>query len=164
MNIWWSVIYANWSSTWRSVITSRIYGKNNKFMKNVTFPLMEVTEPEKRKALTTEVSVYKCGFRENFYAFSVQQYMYNKILHRKIISKMYLKYLGVLVSQSYPTLCDPIDRRPLGSSVHGILQVKMLEWVATPFSKGSSQPTDRTQVSYIAGRFFTIWATWESLF
>ena len=50
---------------------------------------------------------------------------------------------------------------PPGSSVHGILQARKLEWVAIPFSKGSSQPRDQTQISYIAGRFFTIWATKE---
>ena len=43
-----------------------------------------------------------------------------------------------------------------GSSVHGILQARILEWVAIPFSRGSSQPRDRTWVSYIAGRFFII--------
>ena len=46
-----------------------------------------------------------------------------------------------------------------GSSVHGILQARILEWVAIPFSRGSSWPRDRTRVSRIAGRFFTIWAT-----
>ncbi|XDA77321.1 hypothetical protein R6Z07F_007455 [Ovis aries] len=50
---------------------------------------------------------------------------------------------------------------PPGSSVHGILQAKILEWVAIPFSRGSAQPRDRTQVSCIAGRFFTILATGE---
>ena len=48
-----------------------------------------------------------------------------------------------------------------GSSVRGILQARILEWVAIPFSKGSSWPRDWTQVSYITGRFFTIWATRE---
>ena len=62
----------------------------------------------------------------------------------------------VLVIQSYLTLCDPMDCSPPGSSVHRILQARILEWVAIPFSRGSSQPRDRTQVSCIAGRFFTI--------
>ena len=48
-------------------------------------------------------------------------------------------------------------------TVHGILQARILEWVAAPFSKGSSQPRDRTQVSHMAGRFFIIWATKEAL-
>ena len=46
-----------------------------------------------------------------------------------------------------------------GSSVHGILQARTLEWVAIPFSRGSSRSRDQTWVSFIAGRFFTIWAT-----
>ena len=53
----------------------------------------------------------------------------------------------VLVAQACPTLCDPMDCRPPGSSVYGILQARILEWVAIPFSRGSSQPRDRTQVS-----------------
>ena len=56
-----------------------------------------------------------------------------------------------LVTQSCPTLCNPMDSSPPGSSVHGILQAKILEWVAFLFSRGSSQPRDRTQVSRIAG-------------
>ena len=49
-----------------------------------------------------------------------------------------------------------------GSSVHGIFQARVLEWVAISFSRGSSQPRDRTQVSHTAGRHFTIWATREA--
>ena len=60
--------------------------------------------------------------------------------------------------QFCPTLCDPID-----CTVHGILQARILEWVAFPFSRGSSQPRDGTQVSHIAGGFFTSWATREAL-
>ena len=56
----------------------------------------------------------------------------------------------VKVTQSCPTLCDPMDY-----TVHGILQARILEWVAVPFSRGSSQPRDQTQVSHIAGGFFT---------
>ena len=51
---------------------------------------------------------------------------------------------------------------PPGFSVYGILQARILEWVAVPFSRGSSQPKDRTQVSHIAGRFFTVWASREA--
>ena len=58
--------------------------------------------------------------------------------------------MKVKVIQSYPTLCDPMDYM-----VHGILQVRILEWVSFPFSRGSSQPSDRTQVSHIAGGFIT---------
>ena len=67
----------------------------------------------------------------------------------------------VLVAQWCPTLCDPIDCSLPGSSVHGIFQARILEWIAIPFSRGSSWPRDRIWVSCITGRFFTIWATWE---
>ena len=66
------------------------------------------------------------------------------------------------VAQSRPTLCNPIDWSPPGSSVHGILQARILEWVAMPFSRGSSPSRDQTQVSSITGRFFTVWVTWET--
>ena len=68
----------------------------------------------------------------------------------------------VLVTQSCPTLFNPTGCSPPGSSVHGTLQARILEWVAMPFSRGSSWPRDWTQVSCIAGEFFTIWATGET--
>ena len=68
----------------------------------------------------------------------------------------------VLVAQLCPTLCDPMNYSLPGSSVHGIVHVRILEWVAIPFSRASSQPRDRIQVSCIAGRFFTIWDTREA--
>ena len=68
----------------------------------------------------------------------------------------------VLVAQSCPTLCNPLDCIPPGSPVHGILQARILEWVAMPFSRGSSQPRDQPQVSCIAGRFLINWATREA--
>ena len=68
------------------------------------------------------------------------------------------------VTQSYLTLCDPVDCSPPGSSVHGILQARILEWIAMSFSSRSSQPRDRTQVSCIAGRRFILWATGEAIY
>ena len=65
------------------------------------------------------------------------------------------------VTQSCPTLCDPMDCSLPGSSIHGIFQARVLEWVAIAFSRGSSWPRDWTQVSHIAGRCFTVWATRE---
>ena len=67
--------------------------------------------------------------------------------------------IKVLAAQLCPTFCDPIDCSLPGSSVHGIFQARVLEWVAFPFSRGSSRPRDQTQVYWIAGRFFTIWVT-----
>ena len=61
------------------------------------------------------------------------------------------------VTQSYPNLWDPMNCSPPGSSVHGILQARILEWVAISFSRGSSRPRDWTQVSRLAGRCFTVW-------
>ena len=66
-----------------------------------------------------------------------------------------------LVVPSCLTLCDPMDYSPPGSSVHGILQTRILEWVAMPSSRGSFQLRDQAQVSRIAGGFFTIWVTRE---
>ena len=66
------------------------------------------------------------------------------------------------VAQSCLTLCDPVDGSPPGSSVHGILQARILEWVAISFSRGSSQPRDRTRVFCFAGRRFNLWATREA--
>ena len=71
----------------------------------------------------------------------------------------YLKYYSPLkakVTQSCLTVCDPMD-----CIVHGILQARILEWVAFPFFRGSSQPTSRSQVSRIWGGFFTSWAMHE---
>ena len=70
--------------------------------------------------------------------------------------------LCVWVAESYLTLCNPMDCSSRGSSVSGILQERILEGIAIPFSRGSSQPRDWTQVSHIAGRFFTIWTTREA--
>ena len=65
------------------------------------------------------------------------------------------------VAQSCPTLCNPVDYRLPGSSIHVIFQARILEWVAISFSRGSSWPRDQTQISHIVGRPFTAWATRE---
>ena len=68
---------------------------------------------------------------------------------------------GILVAKSCLTLCDPVDYSPQGYSVHGISQARILEWIAISISKESSWPRDRTQVSCIVDRRFTVWATSE---
>ena len=65
-------------------------------------------------------------------------------------------YLTVCVRWVCPNLCNPLDYNPPGSSVHGISQASILEWVAISSSRGSSWPKDQTLVSYIVGRFCTI--------
>ena len=66
------------------------------------------------------------------------------------------------VAQSCPTLCDPVDCSPPCSYDHGILQARILEWVAISFSRGPSQPRDQTRVSRIGGRYFNLWAPREA--
>ena len=111
----------------------------------------------------------KAVLRGKFIA--IQSYLKKQEKHRINNLILYLKQLEkeeknseiskskvkVQVSQSCPTLCNPIDY-----TVHGILQARILEWVAFPFSRGSSQPKDQTRVSCIAGRFFINWAIREA--
>ena len=75
------------------------------------------------------------------------------------IYRMWTCYAKVKVAQSCLTLCDSMDY-----TVLGILQARIMAWVAFPFSRGSSQPRDRTLVSRIAGGFFTNWATREACY
>ena len=81
---------------------------------------------------------------------SISGRIYNFSMAHTFLSFLLKIMSEVKVAQSCPTLCDTMDH-----TVHGILQIRILEWVAFPFSKGSSQPRDRTQVSRIAGGFFT---------
>ena len=85
-------------------------------------------------------------------------HVFKKISVYMINNNNIIPLLEVKVTQLCLTLCDPMDY-----TVHGTLQARILEWIALPFSRGSSQPRDRTQVSPIAGRFFTSWATREAL-
>ena len=78
-----------------------------------------------------------------------------------IIGSLYL-LIESEVAHLCPTLCNPVDCSLPGSSLHGILQARILEWVAIPVSRGSSQPRDRTWVSHIAGRCFNLSATREA--
>ena len=72
--------------------------------------------------------------------------------------------MKALVVQWCLILCDPMDCSSPDSSVHRILQARILEWGAIPFSRGSSRPWDRTRVSFIVGKFFTFWASRETPF
>ena len=81
------------------------------------------------------------------FAFIFNQYSQPPPLCQALDSEVYSEVKG---AQSCLTLCDPMDY-----TVHGILQARILKWVAVPFSRGSFQPKDRTKVSCIAGGFFT---------
>ena len=93
--------------------------------------------------------------------FSLPFYELSYMIHTLYQLRGCLKESESEVAQLCPTLCNPVDCSPPGSSVHGILQAKILEWVAISFSKGSSRLRDRIQVSRIAGRRFNLWATRE---
>ena len=94
---------------------------------------------------------YSCSFLEFIFVFV---FYLNRFLESNTLQKVPLLLFGaslvaqmvkkvkVLVTQSCPTLCDPMDWRPPGSSVHGILQARILEWVAISFSRGSSSHRD----------------------
>ena len=84
------------------------------------------------------------------------------LVHSTVLNKCAHCDVLCLVTQSCLSLCNSMDCSPPGSSVHGLLQARTLEWVAMPSSRGSSQASDQTQVSRIAGRFFTVWATREA--
>ena len=90
---------------------------------------------------------------------------------KKQVARRHEKMLAFIVTVCakslplHPTLCDPMDCSLLGFFVHGILQARILEWVAMPFSSGASWPRDRTQVPCISciGGFFATSTTWEAL-
>ena len=73
------------------------------------------------------------------------------------------KQMRAMHAQSCPTLCDPMDCRLPGSSVHGIFQERILEWVAISYSRGSSQPRNWTRISTIGRWILYQYATWDSL-
>ena len=80
---------------------------------------------------------------------------------KPINPKGHEKVLESEITQTYLTLCDPMDCSSPGSSIHGIFQAIVLEWVAISFSGGSSRSRDQTQVSRIVDRHFTFWITKE---
>ena len=90
----------------------------------------------------------------------INRYPYRKEM---LIFLLYTSICSMLclVAQSCLILCNPMDCSLPSSSVHGILQARILEWVVYPFSRGSSQTRNQTRVSCVAGRFFTSWATRE---
>ena len=67
-----------------------------------------------------------------------------------------------VLTQLYPTLCDPMKCGQPGSSVHGISQARILEWVAVSYSRGTFQPRDQTRISYSCRQILYLWAIWEA--
>ena len=105
------------------------------------------------------VSLCQPSARQSVKISPVQEPAVNHILGGILhYSHCFLKVKWSEVAQSCPTLCDPIDCSLSGSSVHGIFQARVLEWIAISFPRGSSRPRNRIWVSRIAGRRFTVWA------
>ena len=93
-------------------------------------------------------------------------YVHSMGLNYRVSSRvpmLYSEWVSEWSRSSCQTLCDPMDCSLPGSSLHGILQARVLEWVAISFSTGSSQPRVQTRVSCIPGRRFNLWATRRSL-
>ena len=84
------------------------------------------------------------------------------LFHFLLLAQHILEKGCVLVTQSCPTLCDPMDGRPPGYSIQGILQARILEWIVIPFFRGSFWLRDWLRVSCTIGRFSTIWSTREA--
>ena len=106
------------------------------------------------------VNVNCVSMTERVYRLCVEKTKAFPVRHnlKKILLLDLRMKVRVLVTSSCLTLCDPLDCSPPGSSVRGILQARIPEWLAIPFPRRSSWPRDRNPVSCIAGRFFTIWA------
>ena len=93
---------------------------------------------------------------------SIPQWLVNPNNCASVSSAMSSIHLAMCALSVIPTLYNSMDCSSPGSFVHGILQARILEWIAVPFSKGSSPPRDQTQLSCLAGRFFSIRATREA--
>ena len=96
---------------------------------------------------------------EESYCLMNIEFLYGNVLKIVIMVANIINAFERKWSCSVVSLCHPMDCSPPGSYIHGIFQTGILEWVAISFSRGSSGPRDQTQVSHIAGRLFTIWAT-----
>ena len=119
--------------------------------------LMDMPHQNPWVSLTHFVKLYPIAFKSYFSCFSPKQTKLNSTLQKVQYIEVTCLSEWVKVTLLCPTLCDPLDY-----TVRGILQARILEWVAFPFSRVSSQPRDWTQVFHIAGGFFTSWATREA--
>ena len=120
-------------------------------MKNIVYNLKHF-----QAKIVAEVKCWICSGKEARKLFEIT-YKFSFNMYESITGKVKESE----VSPQCPTLCDPMDCSLPGSSVYGIFQARVLEWVAIFFSRGSSWPRVQTQVSHIIGRCFTVWATRE---
>ena len=113
---------------------------------------MEILIEEKRHRISTAEKLEDCiDFATELIFAEVQAYTN----HNSYTTYVYDCMQACSVVQSCPTLCNPTDCSPPGSSIHGILQARILEWVVICSSRGSSWPRDWTQVSWVTDRFLT---------
>ena len=94
------------------------------------------------------------GWRRGRSSLFISLFTLHVYVRLNLKKRFFHKFCHCLCAQSCPALCDPMNCSPPGSSVHGILQARILEWVAISSSGGSSQPRDWTHVPCLAGRFF----------
>ena len=140
----------------RSCLKSCMLGFRIRWITNFQLSKLGLEKQEKLEIeLPTFAGVYKMQGNFRKIAISVSSATQKRLT-------VWVKWVSE-VAQSCLTLCDPIDGSPPGSPIPGILQARTREWVAISFSRGSSQPRDRTHVSWIAGRRFNLWAIWEAL-
>ena len=123
----------------------------NKFISWLYFLFFEIICNEPTNSIMT-LKLHLNVLRGTIVFFFVQQLQFEAGI---VLPQVLRGKIEVLVAQSNLTLCDPMDHSLPGSSVHGSLQARILEWVAISFSRGSSWPRDWIQVSSIAGRLFT---------
>ena len=90
---------------------------------------------------------------KNIYNLAIVTKLHSKL---SLIQRQSADHIPLLIKSCIQLFCNPMNCSPPSSSVHGIIQAGILEWVAIPFSRGSYQPRDQTRVSAIAGRFLTI--------
>ena len=122
-------------------------------------PSLFFLHPSTQGGSSTQLTFSNTVFTEFMFTFPFYLWQTMLIFFSSLVgtSRFLLKcMLCVLVAQLCPTLCNPMNCSPPGLSVHGIFQARILEWIAIPFSRGISQPRDRTLVSCLAGRFFTV--------
>ena len=142
-----------WSTDWYPSVLNNIYSL--KIKKNFFILHIESTYPQMWKCYSCVV--LHIPDLSTFVRGRGYMCIYMGYICRGYICMKRMK-VKVLVIQSCQTHCDPMDCSPPGSSVHGVLQARILKWVAIPFFRGSSQSRDLTWVSCIARRFLTAWA------
>ena len=149
--IYWDILYFHCSDLSALVFHSCV---------NMKFPV------DIRCWVSLQVLLYHLHiFFDEVFLYIFYSFLCNKLYFKVILESKQNWVKGIEseseVAQSCLTLCNPMDYSLPGSSVHGIFQTRVLEWVAIAFSRGSSQPRDWTRVSHIVGRHFTVWATRE---